>query len=394
MRHLIHSTGFRWLHFDTDGVGSIIAVVTLRRMAVELLGLFSPLYIFSIFRDLGYSAQIAVLVVIGYTLLIYLAKLLTMPVAENTSFRIGYRKTLIVSTIPFFLFVGLLAFSQGQPGLLVLVAVFWGIHASLFWFGYHGLFVKRADREHFGKQTGLCQAIYILIAVLTPILGGMMIVKFGYQALFLTAGAIFTLGVMVALLSKEMRPRRDARITNVIQLFKTHKRAMMGYFGWGLESSLHSTIWPVFLFLLVGKILTFGGIIAGAVLVAAVIAYLTGLIVDRVGAREIIVLGSIANFFTWIARTIVRAPLAIIIVDGFYRVAEQMLHVPLLVRSYRKAIDGGTGQALYFMEIALGLGAIIGLSLAGILVFSNLPLWTIFLLASLGAFAPSLITKR
>ena len=125
-----------------------------------------------------------------------------------------------------------------------------------------------------------------------------------------------------------------------------------------------------------------------------VIAYLIGLIVDRVGAKKMIGFGSVANFFTWIFRALVRAPLAIVVVDGFYRVAEQMLHIPLLVRSYRKAIDGGTGQALYFMEIALGLGAIIGLFLAGVLVALNLPLWTVFLLASLGAFAPILITKK
>jgi len=394
MKHVVHSTGFRWLHFDTDGIGSVIAVVTLRRMAVELLGLFSPLYVLSIARDLGFSIQNAVLMVIGYFLLIFIAKLLTMPLAENASFRIGYRRTLIISVIPFFLFIGLLALSQLYPVLLVLVSIFWGIHAALFWFGYHGLFVKRADHEHFGKQTGLSQALYIATGVVTPILGGLIILKFGYQALFLVAGAIFTLGVMIALLSREIKPHRDARIINVIQLFKTHKKVMLGYFGWGFESALYSTLWPVFLFLLVGKILSFGEIISAAVLVAAIITYLVGLVVDKIGVKEVISLGSIIGFLTWIIRAIVRAPLAIVGVDGAYRVTEQMLHIPLLVRSYQKAIAGGTGQALYFMEISLGLGAATGLLLAGILVLLNLPLWTIFLLASIGTLAPIFIIRR
>lgn len=393
MRHLIHSTGFRWLHFDTDGVGSVITVVTLRRMAIELLGLFSPLYVLSIARDSGYSIQNAVLVVIGYFLLIYLAKLFTMPLAENTSFRVGYRRTLIFSIIPFFLFVGLLVLSQSYPILLVLVGIFWGIHAALFWFGYHGLFVKRGDYEHFGKQTGLSQALYIAIGVVTPILGGLIILRFGYPALFLVAGAIFALGVMIALLSKEIKPHHDARIVNVIQLFKTHKKVMAGYFGWGLESALYSTIWPVFLFLLVGKILSFGEIISAAVLVAAIITYLVGLVVDRMGVKEVISLGSIIGFLTWVIRAIVRAPLAIVGVDGAYRVTEQMLHIPLSVRSYQKAITGGTGQALYFMEISLGLGAATGLLIAAVMVFLNLPLWTTFLLASLGILAPILIAR-
>jgi MFS family permease len=394
MKHLVHSVGFRWLHLSTDGVGSVIIVVTLRRTAIELLGLFSPLYVLGIARGLGYSIKSSFLVVIGYFLLLYLAKILTMPLAENTSFRIGYRRTLILSTIPFFLFVGLLVLSQSYPILLIFVALFWGVHAALFWFGYHGLFVKRGDYEHFGKQTGLSQAIYIAIGVVTPIFGGLVVLKFGYQALFLAAGAIFALGVMVALLSKEIRPHRDARIVNVIQLFKTHKKVMLGYFGWGLESALYGAVWPVFLFLLVGKILAFGEIVSAAVFMAAIITYLIGLVVDRIGVRQIIGLGSIVGFLTWTARVVVRTPLAIVGVDGLYRVTEQMLHIPLLVRSYQKAIDGGTGQTLYFMEISLGLGAITALVLAAVMVFLNLPLWTIFLLASFGALAPIFITRR
>ncbi|KPJ71082.1 hypothetical protein AMJ51_00095 [Microgenomates bacterium DG_75] len=127
---------------------------------------------------------------------------------------------------------------------------------------------------------------------------------------------------------------------------------------------------------------------------AAIITYLIGLVVDKIGMKEIISLGSTVNFLTWISRTVVRVPLAIIGVDGFYRVTEQMLHIPLLVRSYKKAVIGGTGQALYFMEISLGLGAIFGLLLAGILIFINLPLWTTFVLASLGALAPILIARK
>lgn len=394
MKYLIHSTGFRWLHFRDEGISLIVVMVTLRRMAVELLGLFSPLYVFNIAHNLGFAVNFSVLIVISYYLLIYASKLATMPLAENVSFRMGYRRTLILSIIPFFLFVGLLAFSQSYPLLLVLVAFFWGIHAAFFWFGYHGLFAKRGDHEHFGKQTGVCQTLYILIGIITPILGGLVILKFGYQVLFLSAGAIFSLAMMVALLSKEIKPHRDARIINVIQLFKTHKRIMVGYFGWGLESSLYGAVWPVFLFLLVGKILAFGEIISAAVLVAAVITYLVGLIVDRAGTKAMISLGSIIGFLTWIFRTVVRVPLAIVGVDGFYRVTEQMLHIPLLVRSYQKAIDGGTGQALYFMEISLGLGAIAGLLLAIAMIAFNLPLWSTFLLASLGALAPVLIVKK
>jgi len=393
MKHIDHSADFRLLP-GKDGVASVIAVVTLRRIAVELLGLFSPLYILGIAQSLGYSTKAAILMVVIYFFLIFLAKLLAMPLAENASFRMGYRRTLVLSVIPFFLFISCLILSQSQPSLLVLVSLFWGIHAAFFWFGYHGLFVKRADQEHFGKQTGIAQALYILAAVITPIFGGLIILELGYEALFLVAGAIFALGVMVALLSGEIKPHRDAHIVEVIQLFKTHKKMVVAYFGWGLEGTIYSAVWPVFLFLLVGKILSFGEIVSAAVLLAAIITYLVGLIVDQIGGKNIINLGAIVGFLSWILRAVVRAPLAIIGVDGLYRMTEQMLTVPLNVLSYKKAVDGGTGQALYFREISITIGSLVSLLLVAILVFFNLPLWTPFILASLGALAPIFATRR
>ncbi len=372
----------------------MIAVVTLRRLAVELLGLFSPLYVFGIAQGLVGSTRNSLLVVIGYVLMIYLSKLLTLPLAENTSFRIGYRRTLILSTIPFFTFIGLLVLSQSQPTFLILAAIFWGIHGAFFWFGYHGLFVKRGDYEHFGKQTGLSQTLYILVGIIAPILGGLVVLKFGYHSLFVSSGAIFALGVMVALLSREIKPRRDARIANVLELFKTHKRIMLGYIGWSLESTLYGAIWPVFLFLLVGRILAFGEIISAAVFLAAIITYLVGLIVDQIGEEKVIYLGATVNCLTWLARTMIRAPLFIVGIDGFYRVTEQMLQIPLDVKSYKKAVVGGTGRALYFREIALGIGSTIALLMAVFLIFLNLPLWSVFLLGAAGALVPIFTARR
>lgn len=376
-----------------EGITSVIAVVTLHRFAAELIWLFSPLYVLGIGRSLGFSIRNSFLVVIGYFLLLFLTKLLATPLAENSSFRIGYRRTLIISVIPFLFFIIFLSLSQNRPFLLVPVAIFWGIHTALFWFGYHGLFVKRADQKQFGKQTGIAQALYILVSVITPVLGGLIILKLGYQVLFLIAGAIFVFGVMVVFFSREIKPYHDARIIKVLQLFGTHKKVATAYLGWGLETAIYGVIWPVFLFLLVGKILSFSEIVSAAVLLTAIITYLVGLIVDRIGEKGVVDFGSVVNSLTWMARAIVKAPVLIVGVDGIYRVTEQMLAVPLSVLSYKKAIDGGTSQALYFREISLNVGAIISLIVVGVLIFLNLPLWTTFLLASLGSLVTRLATR-
>ncbi len=127
---------------------------------------------------------------------------------------------------------------------------------------------------------------------------------------------------------------------------------------------------------------------------AAIITYLVGLIVDQIGEEKVIYLGATVNCLTWLARTMIRAPLFIVGIDGFYRVTEQMLQIPLDVKSYKKAVVGGTGRALYFREIALGIGSTIALLMAVFLIFLNLPLWSVFLLGAAGALVPIFTARR
>lgn len=376
------------------GITPVILTVTFRRIAVNLLALFSPLYVLQIVQNRGFSLNLAVLSVIFYILLIYLTKLLTLPLAENTAFRLGFRRVLILSSLPFALFLAFLFLSQKNPLFLILVSVFWGIHAALFWFGYHGLFVKFGDEEHFGRQTGISQALAVLAGVLTPVLGGLIVFKFSFHALFFLAGLIFLLAILMIVVSSEIKPRHDARLRVIWQLFRTHKKVVVAYLGHGGEAAVYGTIWPVFLFLLLGEILTFAEVVSASVLVAAVLAYLFGIWVDRVGWKQILGIGGVVGAGSWLARIVARTPLPIVGIDGSYRVTEEMLAIPLSVFSYQKAIEGGTGQALYFREISLTFGAVVFLILTAVLVFFNLPLWSTFVLAAIGALMPLLIVKK
>lgn len=372
----------------------LFANATLRRVAVTLLGLFSPLYILQRSQEVGFSLNFAIVAVIFFFLILYLFKLLTLPLVENLGLKIGFKSILAFSSIPFVIFLTFLYLSQANYLFLIPSAVFWGIHAGFFWWGYHGSFVKTADQEYFGRETGVIQVLLTAASVIAPILGGFIVYQIGYQFLFILAGVIFLLAILVILPTPERAPRHDARIRKVWQIYKTHKRMAAAYIGWGGESGLYGIIWPIFLFLVLGQILTFGEIISAAILFASLINLLIGVRVDRLGSEPTLAWGAPLNFLSWLARIFARAPGLIIVVDTFYRVTEQMLTIPLDVLSYQKAIEGGTGQALYFREISITFGAIFFLFLAAVLVFLNLPLWSTFVLASVGALMPLLIVRR
>lgn len=372
----------------------LFASAALRRVAVTLLGLFSPLYILQRSQEVGFSLNFSIVTVIFFFAVLYLFKLLVLPLVENLGLKIGFKSVLAYSSFPFVFFLAFLFLSQVNYLFLLLAAIFWGIHAGFFWWGYHGAFVKTADQDYFGRETGAVQVLLAAAAVIAPILGGFIVYQIGYQFLFIFAGVIFLLAILVILPTPERVPKRDARIKKVWQIYKTHKRMVVAYIGRGGVSGLYGIIWPIFLFLVLGKILTFGEIVSAAILFASLINLLIGVRVDRVGSRATLAWGAPLNFLSWLARIFARSAGLIIIVDTFYRVTEKMLIIPLDVLSYRKAIEGGTGQALYFREISLTFGAMFFLFLAAVLVLLSLPLWTTFVLASIGALMPLLIVRK
>lgn len=372
----------------------LFASATLRRVAATLLSLFSPLYVLERSQEVGFSLNLAIVVVIFFFLILYFFKLLTLPLVENLGLKIGFKSILAYSSFPFVFFLAFLYFSQANYLFLIPAAIFWGIHAGFFWWGYHGTFIKTADQEYFGRETGAVQLLLTAASVIAPILGGFIVYQIGYQFLFILAGAIFLLAILVILPTPGTAPRHDAQIKKVWQVYKTHKRMVAAYIGWGGMNGLYGIIWPIFLFLVLGQILIFGEIVSAAILFASLINLLIGARVDRVGSRETLAWGAPLNFLSWLARIFARSANLIIIVDTFYRVTGQMLTIPLDVLSYRKAIEGGTGQALYFREISLTFGAMFFLFLAAVLVLLNLSLWTTFVLASIGALMPLLIVRR
>ena len=59
----------------------------------------------------------------------------------------------------------------------------------------------------------------------------------------------------------------------------------IAYVGYGAESSVLGTVWPLFLFIILGKTLEVGGVISGAILAAAVMSLAVGTWIDKRGLK-------------------------------------------------------------------------------------------------------------
>jgi len=372
----------------------LFSTVTLRRLAISLLALFSPLFIFQLLASHGQLVRQPLLGVAFYFLFFYLIKILFFPLAERTAFKFGFKWSIFCSIFPFFFYIVFLILSSRNLVFLIPASFFGGFQAAFFWFGYHGLFVKFGDEKLFGFQAGLSQILGFLSLLLAPLLGSFLVLNWGFDSLFLVAFLLSCISVVIILISPLIKPYHRASLKKCFFLFKTHRRVTSAYLGWGGEATLYAVFWPIFLILIFDDILIFGGIIFGSVLLTSLLVYLIGRMVDKMASGKIIRLGVLLGVFSWLVRIIARLPLLIIVIDGFYRLAEQMFAIPMDVFSYRKAREGGTCQALFFREISLNLGAILFLVLAVLAFWLSLSLWFVFLIALLGTLGPFLIIRK
>ena len=168
----------------------IILTTAFRRMAYGLLAIFSPIYIFQVIidmADMGRTLKIAILGVLLYMLVFYLIKFITFPLAENLSYKLGFKNVVALSVFPLLVFITCLILAKSNLIFLILAAIFGGMQAALFWFGYHGLFIKCVNEHYFGLREGICNGVGILALAATPLLGSVLVLAWGFESLFLMA---------------------------------------------------------------------------------------------------------------------------------------------------------------------------------------------------------------
>ncbi|OGM96527.1 hypothetical protein A2532_02295 [Candidatus Wolfebacteria bacterium RIFOXYD2_FULL_48_11] len=72
--------------------------------------------------------------------------------------------------------------------------------------------------------------------------------------------------------------------------------------GYAIEAVFGRAIWPLFVFLIIGDIKQFGGVISIGLIVTALVTYLVGYLSDYGKRRDVITLTSIGNALVWLIR--------------------------------------------------------------------------------------------
>ncbi len=358
-----------FLTHKRDGLIPLFLSGVSRRVAAALLSLFSPIYIFQIMKNFGGEQRLAIMIVLLYYLIILFSKLLSLVVAENLSQKAGFKSMIWASFIPFVVFIISLVLTSSWPVLFLVAALAWGIHSGFFWWGYHGYFIKAGDEEYFGHSIGKAGFLETSALVLSPFLGAIAITIFGFNALFFLSGIFMILALFFLGKDHDKRQRRDIVFKDILSLIKSHKSISLAYIGSSAESILYLVVWPLFLFLFFGQVLSLGIIVSAAVFLAAVFSLVVGRWVDKQGERTIVSFGTPLVAISWIIRLVQKSLPAFIVADTLWNFGQKMVVLPLRTLTYKKAVEGGSARAILFRETTMTIGGVASLLLFAVWIF-------------------------
>src|SRR3989344_691878 len=360
-----------------------------RRMAIILLGLFSAIYVYETFVGLGLTSQLALILVLSFFVIEQATRLVALIFAENLSQKIGFKGTIWASSIPFFLFIPAMILAKGNPFLFFFAAIFYGMQSSLYWWGYHGYFIKRGDTEHFGLSISEAGFLETFAAVATPFFGAVIVSLLGFPLLYFLTGALVVIALFLVGRGDEERQRHDVTFGGVLILIRRLKSISLAYVGSGGEGMLYVTLWPLLLYFIFGQLVSMGEIVSLSVLVSSLFSLAVGQWVDKQGVRSVIRIGTPLVFISWLIKGLNRSFSAFVFADSFWNFGERMVVYPLNALTYKKALEGkSTAKAILFREVNIIFGSFFAISLVMFFILLGFSLTSFIIIASVFSLMP------
>ena len=366
-----------------------------KRISQTFIIIFSSVYIYKNFSELGFSHANSILIVCLFFALFLISKILFLSFAEELSRKTGFKKVIWLSALPYAFFISSMIYAEIKPAFFFIAAVFYGSHSALYWWGYHGYFIKAGDKDHYGGGIGAVEFINTLAIITAPFMGGILIEIFGFNFLYALAGLFMFLSLLLLGEGDDRRQNTDIRFSEVIRLIFRHKLISSAYVGAGVEGTFYILGWPLFLYFLFGEVVSLGTFIAISMLVAAVLGVFVGNKIDRDGEKNIVVISAPLLSFSWLLKTVSINVPVLVVAESIRTLGEKMLSINLMELTYKKAKESVTAKAILFRELSIIVGSFICIFIVAVSVLVGISLNSLFFPISLIALFPLIsVLKR
>lgn len=317
------------LYFEeslSEGFKRLLVNRIITNIGTGLFSIFLPIFLYiTLGENIRYLAF--------YYLATYLSSLLLITTLPRSLNKFGFRKALQTSTlIGAFYYLAIFLLKENNVWtimpIMVFMLAFWRF---LYWVPYNVDFAKFTTKKDRGKGVGLVSATISLVGILTPILAGFVITKWGFNLLFLIGIVVFGFSLLPLI----KLPRTEERFSWSSRQFfrklveKKNRKLALFFSLDGAEGILSAFVWPVFIYeLLAGNYLEIGAISALVVTTTLILQLLAGKLVDKKRGK-IIKTGGFFYAMGWLLKVFAITAFHVFVFDAFHRFMKVFYRIPL-----------------------------------------------------------------
>ncbi len=392
---------FRLLFQRTANLKYLYAIRLARELSTQLVIFFLPLYFFNLPLNLLPDHQlsatqhgvinVAVLYFVTYAVVL----LFSMPVAQIL-LKYGIRTGFILGHLFYALFVLLLYLSKDNPWQVFGAMTAFGIQMNFFWNSYHYSLSRYSASTKMGTNLGAINFLLNLLAMISPALGGIIIVALGYETLFLLGLVIVLVGAAFAFMLEDVRVRDHISWREFRQWWRapTFRKLSLTFAGKYINDA-SVNLWTLYMFVLLGSVKSVGLFYSLALFLALLVSYFIGPLLDKNrGQRAFKLSGGMLSTF-WLARALSVNIWTLTLINAFDKVTASF-HWLFFDRAW--ILRGKGREALSYFVYRLmvyAMAAMVFWLVAGGLFYLFGSAWqSLFVLAAFGVLLTLLIKEH
>lgn len=318
--------------FRLKGLWGIYLNTAFRDLGLNLIGVFLPIYVYKIVHSLPLTFL--------FFAIYHFTVLPTCWLAGRLTQKIGLDMLEFISGIIRSLFLLFLMLANLSPVFLVPSAILWGITIPFCWLPYYVTVTEKVEEHHYGQTVSKLEIITKIASGIGPFLGALVIMSFGFNMLYFFTILVFLMSGLVIFLDDFDKKRMRLNFGKMLKRFK--KKSLrpfwLGMVGNGIEETVYSQAWYLFIYLTVASYAVLGGIESVSFLLAIVITWSVGKWVDKKGP-SILNYGVAGNVINWLVRPFLLSGLFIFLADLVYKLLNIFIWTPFMAITYKKAKD-------------------------------------------------------
>lgn len=295
-----------------------------REIANKLALIFVPLFLFqssakvelAFFKNLN-DFQKGIMLIGFYFLLMRVVTLLSaMPIGKFIA-KAGIKNAFLLSHLCFVLHIYFLNIADKSLVYIWLSSAINGLQMNLFWNSYHQILSGETAFSKMGKNLGIIQFFLNFITMISPAIGGFLIVNSGYSLVFTLAIACIGLGFVVTFLLPTMKINDQISWDEFFSWIseRRYRKLALSFVGKYFNDAA-LTVWPLYVFIILGSTDKVGFLYSFSLFLAVAASFFIGEFLDSNKRKNPFVLSGGVLSLLWLLRTQVFNIWHIAIVDG------------------------------------------------------------------------------